>query len=263
MPVIICPHCDERQTVSRDLAGLTATCTGCGEGIRIPLAAPKPPKSASSPKVVIDEPEISGTDLRKTVLLLGGLIVGVLLVLGVLLYAVSPSKKETPPTAPTTATTKAATPPEREPVWAKPTAEREPSGSGSVVAGLLGLGYLVLVFLTVLIIAYAVGVFGLGVVLARDASARGLPPLPWVAAYFLFHAVGPSLGLAVATPLLFSFPPLGVLAGLVLGLGASWYGGLTYLAVRRPGKKSACPRCRNRRLAYLMTCPHCGLPETP
>lgn len=261
MPVIICPHCDERQSVSRDLAGLTATCTGCGEGIRIPLAAPKPPKSASSPKVVAaDEPEMSGTDLRKTVLLLGGLIVGVLAVLAVLLYAVTPSKKE----APAAAVAPVATPafPEREfPAGKNAVTGRDDSHAGFTVASILAMGYVGLVVVTLLFIAYVVGIFAVGIFLARDASARGLPPLPWAAAYFLSHAVGPTLGGVVATPLLVTFPPLGVMAGLILSLVGGWYGGLMYLAVRRPGTKSPCPRCRNVRLKYLVTCPHCGAVE--
>lgn len=262
MPVIICPHCDERQTVSRDLAGLSATCTGCGEGIRIHAAAPKPPKSASSPKVVLDEPEMSGTDLRKTVLLLGGLIVGVLVVLAVLLYAVTPSKKEVPvtPVAPASAVTP--TFPEREPAWSKtPPPARDDSHANWTALSVLAMGYVGVVVITLLLIAYVIGVFAAGVALTRDAAARGLPPLPWAAAYFLFHAVGPSLGAMVATPLMVVLPPLGVVAGLVLAVVGGWYGGLMYLAVRRPGKKLPCPRCRNARLKYLVTCPHCGVAE--
>ena len=260
MPVIICPHCDERQTVSRDLAGLTATCTGCGEGIRIPLAAPKPPKSASSPKVVIDEPEISGTDLRKTVLLLGGLIVGVLVVLAVLLYAVTPSKKVTP-AAPAPAVTPATAFPERDPVWDRTPPARDDSHAAWTALSVVAMGYVGVVVVTLLFIAYVVLIFAAGVALTRDAAARGLPPLPWAAAYFVFHAVGPALGATVATPLMVVLPPLGLVAGLVLALVGGWYGGLMYLAVRRPGKKLPCPRCRNARLKYLVTCPHCGQAE--
>ena len=253
MPVIICPHCDQRQTVARDLAGLTATCSGCGEGIRIPLAAPKPPKSASSPKVAPDEPELSGTDLRKTVLLLGGLIVGVLLVLGVLLYAVTPSKKVAPVAPVATATT----PPERDPVWDRTPPARDDSHANFTAAGLLGLGIAVVIGAVVAAAVYMIAVMAVGVMLARDATARGMPTLPWVAAYFVFQGAGPALGL----PLMAVFPPVGILAGLAFGLAASWYGGLMYLAVRRPGQKSACPRCRNARLKYLVTCPHCGVAE--
>ena len=122
----------------------------------------------------------------------------------------------------------------------------------------MAMGYVGLVLVTLLFIVYVVGIFAVGILLARDASARGLPPLPWAAAYFVFHGVGPSLGAAVATPLLVTFPPLGVLAGLALSLVGGWYGGLMYLAVRRPGQKASCPRCRNARLKYLVTCPHCG-----
>ncbi len=253
MPVIICPHCDERQTVSRDLAGLSATCSGCGEGIRIPLATPKPPKSASSPKVVIDEPEISGTDLRKTVLLLGGLIVGVLVVLAVLLYAVTPSKKVTP-VAPAAATPSL---PDRDPVWDRTPTSRDDSHANFTAAGLLGLGIAVVIVAVVAAALYMIAVMAVGVLLAKDAAARGMQTLPWVAAYFVFQGAGPALGL----PLMAVFPPVGILAGLAFGLAASWYGGLMYLAVRRPGKKLPCPRCRNPRLKYLVTCPHCGVAE--
>ncbi len=253
MPVIICPHCDERQTVSRDLAGLSATCSGCGEGIRIPAAALKPPKSASSPKAAADEPQMSGTDLRKTVLLLGGLIVGVLLVLGVLLYAVTPSKKVTP-VAPVAA---AATLPEREATWDRTPPTRDDSHAGWTMAGLLGLGIAVVVVAVVAAAIYMVAVMAVGVLLAKDAAARGMPTLPWVATYFVFQGVGPALGL----PLMAVFPPVGILAGLAFGLAASWYGGLMYLAVRRPGTKLPCPRCRNPRLKYLVTCPHCGVAD--
>ncbi len=259
MPVVLCPHCDHRQTVSKDLAGLTARCAECGEGMQIPHPAPKSAKPPSTPTVEIAGPEMSGTDVRKTVVLLGGLILGVVLILGVLLYAVTPSKKETATTAPTAVKTPAV--PDRDPAWGKLPAERDTSNAGSVVAGLLGVGYLMLVFITLLVIVYAVGVFVAGVALAKDAAARGLPPFPWAAAFFAFQAVGPLLGWVVATPLLAVMLPLGVLAGGILGLLASWYGGLMYLAVRRPGRKSACPRCRNLRLSYLVVCPHCGHAE--
>jgi len=248
MPVVLCPHCDLRQSVSKDLAGLSARCSGCSEGMQIPLAAPKPARPAVAPTYEVAEPERDG-DLRKTVLLLGGLIVGVLVVLGVLLYAVSPSKKHE--AAPTAA---------KSPAVTLPLTERDAT-AGNVVAGLLGVGYLLVVFVTLLVIVYAVGVFVAGVALAKDAAARGLPTLPWAGAFFGFQAVGPWLGALVATPLLAAFPPLGVLAGVALGLLASWYGGLVYLAVRRPGRKLPCPRCRNPRLGYLVTCPHCGQTE--
>ena len=256
MPVVLCPHCDHRQTVSKDLAGLTARCAECGEGMQIPHAVPKSAKPPSAPTVEIAAPEMTGSDVRKTVVLLGGLILGVVLILGVLLYAVTPSKKETPTPGSTAVKTPAV--PDRDPAWGKLPAERDAPNAGWTMASVMAMGYAVLVFVTVLLIGYAVGIFVAGVALAKDAAARGLSPLPWAAAYFAFHAVGPMLGWAVAAPLMVTFPPLGVMAGVILAVIGGWYGGLMYLAVRRPGRKSACPRCRNLRLSYLVLCPHCG-----
>jgi uncharacterized membrane protein len=137
-------------------------------------------------------------------------------------------------------------------------AEQETKSKEEVAAkakAAMSVGMMLAVLLGVAI--YAFLLVTLGAWVAKDAYARGLNGLGWASFYYLFHFF--SRVLIVGLSLI---PAL-----LIVGLGlfiipvaevVSWMSLVTYLYARRPGRLSPCKACGNRRLAYLVVCPHCG-----
>jgi hypothetical protein len=112
--------------------------------------------------------------------------------------------------------------------------------------------------------------------IARDAYAREMAGLGWASFYYVFHLCSRALFFSVFLPL-FTVQNLAqrfhlevrieysddVEAVLRIVLGVlveliAWVGLFAYLYARRRGKLSSCRSCPNRRLAYLVVCPHCG-----
>jgi hypothetical protein len=110
--------------------------------------------------------------------------------------------------------------PARQPSAAEETA----SAGGAAATGVALMLFFVLVFV-VLPILYVVSVVLLLAWVAKDAKNRGIDGgAVWVIVLFFTH----------------------------------WIGLLVYLASRPSGHLVVCKRCHNKKLNYVLSCPHCG-----
>ena len=267
MPLSTCVHCGRQQMIRQDLVGLLVACAQCGAEFRAVEDRPTPRPTPPAP--VWDAGTVT------TVLKAAGLIVGLLALVGALM-AVAVWVFDGSP-ARTAATKSVPQPPPRPD---PPPTARPPSGEGrdadrQAVDVAKDVASAVWVGFVVLLTAYLAAVIAAGGWVAKDANARGMPGLGWASFYYLFHLLSRgfvgvlqvvgmvSAGLAVTSiwtsPFRTAVSSVGVVVSLLAVELAAWSGLLVYLSVRRAGSCPRCRRCNNRRLGYLVACPHCGV----
>jgi hypothetical protein len=197
-----------------------------------------------------------GREYARSAMLVGGLLLAVAAVVVVLILALRPSKPAEPSAAKKEPDAKATEEAKKDQARA---AERVEAVAKEAI-GTAFVGIIAAWFLYQVVFLLSVGW------VMRDAGARGMNGLAWgvfalVAAvslrFFFFStlAVMQVVGALAKYSELYSYVGLAILMSIEL---TTWSGVLYYFYTRRPGKLSRCAHCPNRRLSYLLTCPHCG-----
>lgn len=95
--------------------------------------------------------------------------------------------------------------------------------------------------------------------IAKDAYNRNLPGLGWATLFLFFQITDGILGFYVASRIIENRISSLILVLVAIGITAfGWAGLFIYLVARRPGLLIRCEKCNNRRLNYVVVCPHCG-----
>jgi hypothetical protein len=252
---LTCPRCQARIEAPDAAVGNRVTCAKCGALIDV-FVPPSP-----------DSPETSGSDdsfdaeaveaqrkarrrLMMMVMATAGLVTLVVAVILVVVLAVNPPGDGKPGEA-AKGTPKATSKEDaRRQEEIRRQAEKEAEEKlTTALFGTVATGVLLLIFLAVL--AYFVLVVAVMVWVARDADNRGHEGAVWGIIY------------AVPQLLWFTFPVLlfiPIIGWMLIPVSAvlSWLGFVVYLCARRRGNLTDCGSCRNKRLEYVKTCPHCG-----